>query len=301
MAATAAAADRTLRTGRRIPYLLVVPGLAFLFFFFIVPLITLFKISLSSKPNPLLAEYEFTWEWGNWTTAFDDFGEQLVRSFVYAGIATVLCILIAYPIAYFIAFKAGSYKFIVLGLVMVPFFTSFLLRTIAWRSLLADQGPVMDFLQAISIDGLLDRIGLLQDGRILNTNLAVVGGLTYNFLPFMLMPIYVSLEKIDVGLMNAASDLYAPFSSTFRRVILPLSLPGVFAGTLLTFIPATGDFINARLLGNPNTSVIGNVVQAQFLSRNDYPTAAAISFVLMAIITVGVLIYSAVLGTEDLA
>ena len=294
------APNRILREGRRIPYLLALPGLLFLFFFFIVPLITLFKISLSSKPDPLLARYDFTWEWGNWTTAFDDFGSQLIRSFVYAGIATVLCILIAYPIAYFIAFKAGSYRNIVLGLVMVPFFTSFLLRTIAWRSLLADQGPVMDFLKAISIDGLLDRVGLLSDGRILNTDLAVVGGLTYNFLPFMLMPIYVSLEKIDIRLMDAASDLYAPFGSTFRRVILPLSLPGVFAGTLLTFIPATGDFINARLLGNPKTSVIGNVVQAQFLSRNDYPTAAAISFVLMAIITIGVLIYSAVLGTEEL-
>lgn len=292
--------NRALREGRKIPYLLVLPGLLFLFFFFIVPLITLFKISLSSKPDPLLARYDFTWEWGNWTTAFDDFGSQLIRSFVYAGIATVLCILIAYPIAYFIAFKAGSYRNIVLGLVMVPFFTSFLLRTIAWRSLLADQGPVMDFLNTISIDGLLDRIGLLQNGRILNTDLAVVGGLTYNFLPFMLMPIYVSLEKIDIRLMDAASDLYAPFGATFRRVILPLSLPGVFAGTLLTFIPATGDFINARLLGNPNTAVIGNVVQAQFLSRNDYPTAAAISFVLMAIITVGVLVYSAVLGTEEL-
>ena len=149
---------------------------------------------------------------------------------------------------------------------------------------------------------LLQRTHLLAEGgRLLDTTLAVIGGLTYNFLPFMILPIYVSLEKIDVRLMDAASDLYSPFGSSFRRVILPLSLPGVFAGTLLTFIPATGDFINARLLGNPNTSVIGNVVQAQFLSRNDYPTAAAISFVLMAIITVAVLIYSAVLGTEDLA
>jgi spermidine/putrescine transport system permease protein len=293
--------DRSLRADRRIPYALALPGMAFIFVFFIVPLITLFKIALSTKPDPLLAEYEFTWEWSNFGTAFDDFGAQLLRSFAYAGVATVLCIVIAYPIAYFIAFKAGSYRNILLGLVMVPFFTSFLLRTIAWQSLLNDAGPVMGFLEAISIDGILDSIGILENGRILNTNAAVVGGLTYNFLPFMLLPIYVSLEKIDPGLMDAASDLYAPFGSTFRRVILPLSLPGVFAGTLLTFIPATGDFINARFLGNPNTSVIGNVVQAQFLSRNDYPTAAAISFVLMAIITVGVLIYASVLGTEDLA
>lgn len=298
--ATATTDDRSRRAGRRVPYLIALPGLVFLFLFFIVPLISLFKIALSTKPDRLLPEYDFTWEWGNFATAFQDFGEQLVRSFVYAGIATVLCILIAYPIAYFIAFKAGEYRNLLLGLVMLPFFTSFLLRTIAWQSLLNDSGPVLSFLQAISIDGFLDRIGLLDEGRILNTDLAVVGGLTYNFLPFMLLPIYVSLEKIDVRLVDAAADLYSPFGRTFRQVIFPLSLPGVFAGTLLTFIPATGDFINARFLGNPNTAVIGNVVQAQFLSRNDYPTAAAISFVLMAIITIGVLIYSSVLGTEEL-
>ncbi len=292
--------NRSLRAGRKVPYLLVLPGMAFLFLFFVVPLITLFKIALSSKPDPLLAKYDFTWEWDNFSTAFDKFGGQLVRSFVYAGIATVLCIVIAYPIAYFIAFKAGTYRNVVLGLVMVPFFTSFLLRTIAWQSLLNDSGPVLSFINRISIDGLLNSIGLLDNGRILNTDLAVVGGLTYNFLPFMLMPIYVSLEKIDVRLVDAASDLYSPFKRTFRTVILPLSLPGVFAGTLLTFIPATGDFINARFLGNANTSVIGNVVQSQFLSRNDYPTAAAISFVLMAIITVAVFIYASVLGTEEL-
>lgn len=300
MAAKPAADDRSLRAGKKVPYLLVLPGMAFLFLFFIVPLITLFKIALSSKPDPLLAKYDFTWEWDNFNTAFDRFGGQLVRSFAYAGIATALCIVIAYPIAYFIAFKAGTYRNVVLGLVMVPFFTSFLLRTIAWQSLLNDSGPVLSFINKISIDGILNSLGILDNGRILNTDLAVVGGLTYNFLPFMLMPIYVSLEKIDVRLVDAASDLYSPFKRTFRTVILPLSLPGVFAGTLLTFIPATGDFINARFLGNPNTSVIGNVVQSQFLSRNDYPTAAAISFVLMAIITVAVLIYASVLGTEEL-
>jgi spermidine/putrescine transport system permease protein len=269
--------------------------------FFIVPLITLFKISLSTKPDRLLPNYDFTWEWSNFGTAFDDFGSQLLRSFAYAGAATVLCILIAYPIAYFIAFKAGEYRAILLGLVMVPFFTSFLLRTIAWQSLLNDSGPVLGFIEAISIDGMLDSIGFLENGRVLNTQTAVVGGLTYNFLPFMLLPIYVSLEKIDVGLVDAAADLYSPFTRTFRKVILPLSLPGVFAGTLLTFIPATGDFINAKLLGSPRTTVIGDVVQQQFLGRNDYPTAAAISFVLMAMITVAVLVYARFLGTEDLA
>ncbi len=301
MAAVDTGADRSLRSGRRIPYVLLIPGMLFTFVFFIVPLITLLKISLSTKPDRFLPNYEFTWEWSNFSTAFTDFGEQLLRAFVYAAIATVLCLLIAYPVAYFIAFKAGSYRNLLLGLVMVPFFTSFLLRTIAWQSLLYDSGPVLAIIEALQFDSILERIGVLDDGRLLNTQTAVVGGLTYNFLPFMLLPIYVSLEKIDVRLVEAASDLYSPFGPTFRRVIFPLSLPGVFAGTLLTFIPATGDFINAELLGNPQTQVIGNVVQTQFLERNDYPTAAAISFVLMAIITVLVLIYSKFLGTEDLA
>lgn len=293
--------DRSLRTGKRIPYLIAAPGLLFLFIFFIVPLITLFKISLSTKPDPLRAEYEFSWEWSNFSTAFDDFGEQLARSFAYAAIATVLCIVIAYPVAYFIAFKAGSYRNLLLGLVMVPFFTSFLLRTFAWETLLNDNGPVLEVLRTISLDGLLDAVGIMDDGRLLDTDAAVVGGLTYNFLPFMLLPIYVSLEKIDTRLVDAAADLYSSFGRTFLKVILPLSLPGVFAGTLLTFIPATGDFINAKRLGNPRTSVIGDVIQSQFLSRNDYPTAAAISFVLMVIITLGVLAYAKFLGTEDLA
>jgi len=301
MAAADTGDDRSLRSGRKVPYLLAAPGLLFLFVFFVVPLITLFKISLSSKPDRLLPNYDFTWEWSNFGTAFDDFGPQLLRSFAYAGIASLLCIVIAYPVAYFIAFKAGQYRNLLLGLVMVPFFTSFLLRTIAWQSLLNDSGPVLRAIEAVSIDGLLDWMGVLDNGRLLNTQAAVIGGLTYNFLPFMLLPIYVSLEKIDIRLVDAASDLYSSFGRTFRKVILPLSLPGVFAGTLLTFIPATGDFINAELLGNPNTSVIGDVVQQQFLGRNDYPTAAAISFVLMAIITAAVLVYAKFLGTEDLA
>ena len=301
MAAADTSADRSRREGRTIPYVLLVPGMLFTFVFFIVPLITLLKISLSTKPDRLLPEYDFTWEWSNFATAFDDFGTQLVRSFAYAAIATLLCFVIAYPVAYFIAFKAGRWRVVLLGLVMVPFFTSFLLRTIAWQSLLSDNGPVLWIIETLGLDGFLEAVGLLSDGRLLNTQVAVIGGLTYNFLPFMLLPIYVSLEKIDIGLIDAAADLYSPFARTFRTVIFPLSLPGVFAGTLLTFIPATGDFINATLLGNPNTSVIGNVVQTQFLNRNDYPTAAAISFVLMAIITALVLVYAKFLGTEDLA
>ncbi len=295
------AADRSLREGRRIPYALIIPGAMFLFVFFIVPLITLFKISLSTKPDRLRPEYDFTWEWGNFSDAFTKFGGHLMRAFAFAGVATVLCILIAYPLAYFIAFKSGAFKNILLGLVMIPFFTSFLLRTIAWQSLLADSGPVLEVFGWFAFDNVLDAVGIMDNGRLLQTKVAVIGGLTYNFLPFMLMPIYVSLEKIDIRLMDAASDLYSTFRRSFSKVILPLSLPGVFAGTLLTFIPATGDFINAEFLGDPQSRrVIGNAVRTQFLNQNDYPAAAAISFVLMAIIVVVVSIYARFLGTEDL-
>lgn len=298
MAAADTGDDRSLRQGRKIPYLLSLPGVAFLTCFFIFPMITLFRIALSSRSGD---GYRLTWEWGNFTKAFDEFGSHLSEALLFAAGATALCLLIAYPLAYFVAFKAGRYKALVLGLVMLPFFTSFLLRTFAWEALLSDNGPIVGTIKAISIDGLLERLNIMDNGRILQTRAAVIGGLTYNYLPFMLLPIYVSLEKIDVRLIDAAADLYSTFGRSFRKVILPLSLPGVFAGTLLTFIPATGDFINARRLGGTAVSVIGNAVQAQFIVNRDYPTAAAISFVLMAIITVIVLIYSKFLGTEDLA
>lgn len=274
---------------RLVPYWLLGPGLLWLILFFVVPMYFMGELALRS--GTLVSGYTFAWEWGNFPDSLSGHTEQILRSFFYAGAATLLALLIGYPLAYAIAFRGGRFRLLLLFAVVAPFFTTYLIRTIAWKTILSDSSPVVDVLEVFG----------LAEGRILATPGAVIAGLTYNFLPFMLMPIYVSLEKIDVGLMDAASDLYSPFASSFRRVILPLSLPGVFAGTLLTFIPATGDFINARLLGNPNTSVIGNVVQAQFLSRNDYPTAAAISFVLMAIITVAVLIYASVLGTEDLA
>jgi spermidine/putrescine transport system permease protein len=302
MAKVDTGADRSLRTGKRIPYLMVIPGMLFLVIFFIVPLISLFKISLSTKPDRLKPVYNFTWKWSNFSDAFTQFGGHLVRSFAFAGIATLLCILIAYPLAYFIAFRAGRWKNVLIGLVMVPFFTSFLLRTIAWKTILADQGSVMGFMRSTHLIKVLDWLSITNNGALLNTPTAVIGGLTYNFLPFMLLPIYVSLEKIDRRLFDAAADLYSPFGATFRKVIMPLSLPGVFAGTLLTFIPATGDFINAHFLGDPKSQkVIGTAVQSQFLNQNNYPAAAGISFVLMAIITTMVLIYAKFMGTEDLA
>jgi spermidine/putrescine transport system permease protein len=292
--------DRTLRTARWTPYLLAAPALVVVYLFFLVPLVTLLKIALSNRVERGSSRVDFSWEWGNFSKAFTAFGDQLWRGLLYAGITTVICILLAYPLAYFIAFKAGRWRNVLLGLVMVPFFTSFLLRTIAWQSLFADNGPVLDGAKSLHLRGLLDTVHLTTDGKILNTATAVIGGLVYNFLPFALLPIYVSLEKIPTSLVDAASDLYSPFASTFRRVILPMSLPGVFAGTLLTFIPASGDFINQHLLGDVNKPVIGGVIQARFLQAGDYPTAAAISLVLMVIITAAVLLYARTLGTDDL-
>ena len=293
--------DRTKRNGRAVPYGLLSPGVLWLILFFLVPLATLLRTSLSVKgsafdPNDI----EFTWELSNYTNAISDNSEQFIRSFVYAGTATLLCILIGFPLAYVIATRGGRYKNVLLGLVVVPFFTSFLIRTLAWQTILGDQGPFVSILDALSLMGPLESLGIAEDGRLLATHAAVIGGLTYNFLPFMVLPIYVSLEKIDLQLTEAAKDLYNNGWHAFRKVVLPLSLPGVFAGSLLTFIPAAGDYINAEFLGSPNNSMIGTVVQFRFLQANDTPTAAALSFVLMAIITAGTLIYAKLLGTEDL-
>ena len=284
--------DRTKRRGRAVPYALLTPGILWLLLFFLVPLATLARMSLSSKESRFDFNPSFTWEWSNYADAFDAYSTHFTRSFVYAGLTTVFCIAIGYPLAYFIAFRGGRWKNVLLGLVIVPFFTSFLIRTLAWQNILADQGPVVSRLRDLPF---------VSDGfQLLATPAAVVGGLTYNFLPFMILPIYVSLEKIDVRLLDAAGDLYSSPSRAFRKVVLPLSAPGVFAGTLLTFIPAAGDFVNAEFLGSPRTQMIGNVVQDRFLVQLDYPLAAALSFVLMAIITVAVLVYARFFGTEGL-
>jgi spermidine/putrescine transport system permease protein len=287
----------TAVSGRRrsplVPWLLTLPALAFLGVFFVVPLVTLLKTSLSvNVGSRFVTDFAFQWEFSNYTDAFDQFSDQIVRSFVYSGAATILALIMAYPLAYVIAFRSGRLKILLLGLVILPFFVTFLVRTLAWKIILADDGMVVS---------VLGTIGLLPaEDRLLSTPWAVVGGLTYNFLPFMILPIYVSLEKIDARLIEAARDLYSNGWRAFRKVVVPLSLPGVFAGSLLTFIPASGDFINAQYLGSPETTMIGNVIQRQFLVVKDYPAAAALSFLLMAIIVVGVLVYSKVLGTEEL-
>jgi spermidine/putrescine transport system permease protein len=288
----AGAGNTEQRTGRFAPYGLLSPGTIWLVLFFLVPVGFLLRASLSDRPDRFRpSELVFSWNWDNYSNAISEFGEQLQRSFIYAAVATVLALVIGYPLAYVIAFRGGRYKNLLLGLVVVPFFTTYLIRTIAWGTILSDEGPVVSVFRTFGLLG--------DDGRLLATPGAVIGGLTYNFLPFMVLPIYVSLEKIDRNLVDAAKDLYSSAGRAFRKVILPLSLPGVFAGSLLTFIPASGDFINAQLLGSQNTTMIGNVVQNQFLVQLDYPTAAALSFLLMAIITVAVLVYARILVTED--
>jgi spermidine/putrescine transport system permease protein len=286
---------------RLAPYGLLKPGMLWLALFYLAPLVTLLRQSLSTLPSRFAVEAELDWNLDNYREAFTDFGSQFQRAFLYAGVATVLTIVIGYPLAYVIAFRGGRYRTLLLGLVIVPFFTSFLIRTIAWQSLLADTGIIVRVLDAVRLSDVLEWLQIMDNGRLVNTPAAVIGGLTYNFLPFMILPIYVSLEKIDVRLVDAAQDLYSTPTKAFRKVVLPLSLPGVFAGTLLVFIPAAGDFVNALYLGNPNTTMIGNSIQDQFLVQNNTPLASAMSFVLMAFITVFVLLYSRFFGTEELA
>ena len=271
------------------PYLLLLPGLAWLAIFFVVPLGFLGYQSLQSGVFPGV---EFTWEFSNFTDALSDYREQFQRSFLYAGIATLLSLVLAYPLVYWIAFRAGPWRNLFLLCIVAPFFVTYLIRTLAWLNILADEGPVVGFLQTIHVLG--------EGDGLLFTSLAVVAGITYNFFPFMALPLYVSLEQIDPRLLEAAKDLYANPVQGFLRVTLPLSAPGIVAGTLLTFIPAAGDFINAELLGTPKQQMIGNVIQAKFLESLDYPTAAALSFVLMALILAGLLVYARLVGTEKL-
>ena len=272
------------------PYLLLAPGVLWLGIFFLVPLGFLAYESLQSGIFP---SFQFTWEFSNFSDSLSGYHEQLVRSFFYAGIATVACLLLAYPLAYWIAFRAGPWRNLFLLMIVAPFFVTYLVRTLAWLNILADQGPVVGFLRNIHV--------LAPDGRLLATTFAVVSGITYNFFPFMALPIYVSLEQIDSRLLEASKDLYASSTKTFLRVTLPLSAPGIVAGTLLTFIPAAGDFINAALLGTPNQAMIGNVIQAKFLESLDYPSAAALSFILMGAILVVLLVYARIVGTEKLS
>ncbi|KOT34363.1 ABC transporter permease [Streptomyces caelestis] len=284
--------------GRWTPYWLLLPGLLWLLVFFALPVI--YQASTSVQTGSLEEGYEVTWHFAAYWDALSEYWPQFVRSVLYAASATVLCLLLGYPLAYLIAFRAGRWRNLIMVLVIAPFFTSFLIRTLAWKTILADGGPVVDALNTLHVLDVTAWLGWTAGDRVLATPLAVVCGLTYNFLPFMILPLYTSLERIDPRLHEAANDLYARPSTTFRRVTFPLSMPGVVSGTLLTFIPASGDYINSDLLGSTDTRMVGNVIQSQFLRILDYPTAAALSFILMAAILAVVTLYIRKSGTEDL-
>ncbi|MCX5400091.1 ABC transporter permease [Streptomyces sp. NBC_00102] len=283
---------------RLVPYWLLLPGIAWLLVFFVLPMV--YQASTSVQTGSLEKGYEVTWHLATYWDALSEYWPQFVRSLLYAGTATLLCLLLGYPLAHFIAFRAGRWRNVVLVLVIAPFFTSFLIRTLAWKTILADDGTVVDVLGALHVLDVTSWLGWTQSDRVLATPLAVVCGLTYNFLPFMVLPLYTSLERIDHRLHEAASDLYATPATTFRKVTFPLSMPGVVSGTLLTFIPASGDYVNAELLGSTDTKMVGSVIQSQFLRVLDYPTAAALSFILMAVVLVTVTVYIRRSGTEGL-
>jgi spermidine/putrescine transport system permease protein len=284
---------RTLGSRRRLtPYALLGPAGIYLFVFFLLPLGLMLYTSLQSG-GLLSGGFGFSWEFGNYTDVLGQYQRQFVRSIQYSLIVTVVALLLAYPMTYWIAFYGGRFKSSLLLLILMPFFVSFVIRTIQWKFILGDNGPVL---------GALKSIGLLPDEfRVLATPFAVVAGITYNFLPFTALPLYVALERIDKRLVEAAKDLYASRWQAFRKVVWPLSLPGVFAAFLLTFVPATGDYVNADLLGGPGTTMIGNIIQQKFLLELDYPEASALSVVLMLVMLVLASLYARVLGTQDVA
>ena len=273
-----------------LPYLLLLPGLGWLAVFFLIPLGYMAFESL--KEGTLETGFIFSWQFSNYTDAISDYNEQFLRSFEYAALATIAALLIGYPLAYFIAFRGGKWRNAMLLAVIAPFFVTYLIRTLSWETILSDSGFVVSTLKTVGILG--------EDGRLLDTTFSVVAGITYNFLPFMILPLYASLERIDHRLLEAGYDLYGRRRDVFLRVTLPLSMPGVVAGSLLTFIPSAGDFINAELLGTPNQYMIGNVIQSRYLEIGDYPTAAALSFILMALMLAIVLIWARIAGTEAL-
>jgi spermidine/putrescine transport system permease protein len=272
-----------------VPYLLILPGGLWLVVFFAVPLI--FLISMSTQTGDVVSGFTQTFHWQNYVTGFSNYHNQLIRSLLYGGLATLLCIVLSYPTAYWIAFRGGARKSTYLFLILLPFFVSFVLRTISWQYILGDNGLVLQSLKSLGV--------LPENFHILATGAAVIGGLTYNYLPFMILPIYVALERIDFRVVEAAYDLYASRVQAFLKVIFPLSLPGVFAGVLLNFVPAASDYVNAAVLGGPNNTMIGNIIQDEFLNLQNYPVGAALSFTLMAILLIGIFLYARALGTEQ--
>ena len=269
------------------PYGLSAPGLVWLFVLFVIPMIAM--VSLSLQTGNSLEGFRQTFRFANYSDALSQNGDIIVRSIRNAAIVTSVALLLAYPVAYWIAFYGGKFKNVFLFLLLLPFFISFVIRTVAWSFILSDGGIIF---------GTLKTLGLLPDSfRVLGTTFAVLAGITYNLLPFTILPLYVSLEQIDPRLIEASKDLYATRFEAFTKVVLPLSMPGVFAAVLLTSIPAIGDYVNASVLGGPGTTMIGNIIQSEFLRDRNYPEATALAIVLMGIMLVGAIIYARVLGT----
>jgi spermidine/putrescine transport system permease protein len=278
------------RLGPRLaPYLLILPGWLWLVLFFIIPVFVM--LSVSTQTGDIVSGFQQTFHWRTYVDGWNLYHVQFIRSLEYGLIATVLCLVIAYPVAYWIAFRGGTHKSSLLFLLLLPFFVSFVIRTQSWNFILSDNGMVLTPLKHWGL--------VSQDFHILATSAAVIGGLVYNFLPFMVLPIYVALEKLDPALLEASADLYGSKRATFAKVVLPLSMPGIFAGVLLTFVPAASDYVNASILGGSKTTMIGNIIQTEYFTNLNYPTASALSFILMAVLLVGVFAYARVLGTDD--
>lgn len=291
-------ADRRVRRNLT-PWVLLLPGLLWLIVFFLVPILT--SVSASVQTGNFDDGFKVTWDWGNYWTAIHSYGTQYWHSGLYSVLTTIFCLALGYPVAYFIAFKGGKYKSLLMALVIVPSFTSFLIRTIAWKTILADNGMVVHVLNDLGILKVTSALGWTVGDHVLASPTAVVCGMVYNFLPFTILPLYTSLEKIDPRLHEAGHDLYCNAFTTWRRITLPLSMPGVIGGTLLTFIPAVGDYINAQLLGNPNTNVVGQKIEDLFLRNTQgYPVGSAISVVMMVATLALVMTYIRKAGTEDL-
>jgi spermidine/putrescine transport system permease protein len=278
------------RYGSRLaPYALVLPGWLWLVIFFVVP--TLSMLSVSTMTGNDLDGFKQTFHLGTYHQAWSLYHTQILRSLEYGLIATVICLVIAYPVAYWITFRGGRYKSSLLFLLLLPFFVSFVIRTQSWQFMLDDHGMVLGLLRTVHLAG--------SHTQILQTSTAVIGGLVYNFLPFTVLPIYVALERVDPALLEASADLYASKITAFRKVVLPLSLPGVFAAVLLTFVPVASDYVNAQILGGARTTMIGTVIQTEYFTNLNYPLAASLSFILMGVLLIGIFLYARLLGTDD--
>jgi spermidine/putrescine transport system permease protein len=272
---------------------LVLPGAAWLAAFFLLPLAIIFVVSLGTR-DPLDRVVLDHPSLANYVRAFNPkFLPTFANTIRYAALTTIFSLAIGYPIAYWISRYGGRRKTLLLVLVMLPFWTSYLIRTYAWMIVLRDEGVVNLLLQAVG----------LTHGPIilLNTDLSVVLGMTYGFLPFAILPLYVSIDRLDPGLEAAARDLYASGRAAFRHVTLPLTMPGIVAAALLTFIPAIGDFVTPDLLGGSGTTTIAKVVQELFLEGRDWPYGAALGFVLMIVTLAGTLVALRTLRREVLA